>query len=788
MNLFRISPPSLAPLLGFALLLCSPILCRADKPRPTGPDAEKRFPPLRLPPDFKATLFACDPFIEYPSAIAQGPRAGSLYVAVDYMTGLGTQVERRDEIRLLEDTDGDGYADKSTLYASGFGSIQGLTSHDGAVYVMHAPNLTVLRGNDRDGGADDRRDLFTGLGLVPEVDTVRLHNANGLMMGYDGWLYLALGDHGCDVKRPEGDRLVLNGGGILRCRADGRDLHVFSTGLRNIYDVALNADLDVFVRDNENDGGDYKIRVCHSFFGADHGYPYLYYEWPDEALPPLADLGLGSSAGGVCYLERQFPSEYQGNLFFCEWGRAVVRYASRPAGSAFGPLTQIDFAAGSDNDPYGFKPTDLVVDRDGALFVADWCDGQRPRRGRGRIYRITSSRAADKDAPMAPPNDAQKPEKETSVADLLAELDSESFSQRMDAQTALEKRNCEHVFAALHGAFTQRRLSPRARRHAVWIIARTADATAQDELFRIAANDAEAAVQVQAIRALADLGDPVLAQHRLDAAPGDAEFAARLGHLADGKDPRVLREVVVALARLRWPDAPKWLRQHLPSEPDAALAHAAMQALRRSGNWPSVADLLDLPSDRPLRAIALRAVADQFDPDLVDGLVDRLRPEAEPARLQQYADLLSRVWQKPGTWIYWGFRPGPRPPGTVAWERTAKIEESLRGVLAADDVAVRLAVLRRMQRERIPVPLESLLAWLQDERDTGAVAAILTSLGEHSPESVRAALAEVAADRRHAISNRLSALALLSQKLDDAAQQSLLAVSRGMEDGPVLAE
>jgi putative membrane-bound dehydrogenase-like protein len=803
---------SIAPFLAFAALLCLPSLGRADEPRPTGPEAEKRFPPLRLPQGFRATLFACDPLIEYPSAIAQGPRTGSLYVAVDYMTGLGTQVERRDDIRLLEDTDGDGYADRSTLYATGFGSIQGLTFHDGAVYVMHAPKLTLLRDNDGDGrvaggadeksegGADERRDLFTGLGLAPEVDTVRLHNANGLVMGYDGWLYLALGDHGCDVVRPEGDRLVLNGGGILRCRADGRDLHVFSTGLRNIYDVALDADLNVFVRDNENDGGDYKIRVCHSFFGADHGYPYLYYERPDEALAPLADLGLGSSAGGICYLERQFPEEYHGNLFFCEWGRAVVRYAPRTMVSGFSPVTQTDFAAGADDDPYGFKPTDLVVDRDGALFVSDWGDGQRPRRGRGRIYRITASEAADGNSPAEKPDDAQGKPKDRSLDELTAQLDSESFSQRIEAQSALEKRDSRQVLAALQDALKQRTLGPRARAHSVWIVARAGDRSAQDLLFDVAAEDVDSAVRIQAIRALADLGDPALAQHRLDAGPGDGEFAARLASLPDGKDPRILREVVVALARLRWHETPKWLQQHLPSEPDAALAHAAMQSLRRCGNWTAVADLLDLPSDRsaggstssvrdrPIRAIALRAAADQFDADLVDEIVARVRRESDPTRLQQYADLLTRVWQKPGPWVYWGFRPGARPPGTVAWERTAKIEEALRGVLAKEDAAVRLAVLRRMQREKIPVPLAPLLTWLREERDAGTVAVILASLGEHPPESARAALAEAAADRRHAVSNRLAALALLSQKFDEDAQERLLHVAGGMEEGPVLAE
>ena len=67
-----------------------------------------------MPPGFKATLFACDPLIEYPSAISAGPRPGAIFVAVDYMTGLGTEIIRRSEVRLVEDTDGDGYADKAT--------------------------------------------------------------------------------------------------------------------------------------------------------------------------------------------------------------------------------------------------------------------------------------------------------------------------------------------------------------------------------------------------------------------------------------------------------------------------------------------------------------------------------------------------------------------------------------------------------------------------------------------------------------------------------------------------
>src|ERR1700676_1465205 len=137
---------------SFALVLAC--LCLAGpKPPRTGPATEKRFPPLQLPAGFKATLFACDPLIEYPSAIAPGPRPNSLFVAVDYMTGLGTEIVRRDEIRLIEDTDGDGYADKATVSASGFNSIQGLAYHERTVFVMHAPFLTALRDTDGDGKA-----------------------------------------------------------------------------------------------------------------------------------------------------------------------------------------------------------------------------------------------------------------------------------------------------------------------------------------------------------------------------------------------------------------------------------------------------------------------------------------------------------------------------------------------------------------------------------------------------------------------------------------------------------
>jgi putative membrane-bound dehydrogenase-like protein len=749
-----------------------------DEPPRVGPGSEARFPPLKVPPGFKATLFACDPMVEYPSAVAAGPRAGAVFVAADFVSGLGAQIVRRDEVRLVEDADGDGYADRASVYAGGFNSVQGLAFHDGTLFVMHAPFLSALRDRDGDGVAEDRRDLLTGLGLPPEKNPSRLHCANGVVVGHDGWLYLALGDNGCDVPRPDGDRLVYRGGGILRCRPDGRDLHVFATGLRNVYDVALDEDLDVVVRDNENDGGDYLIRVAHSFFGADHGYPYLYAERPDEALPPLAVLGRGSSAGGLCYLEAGFPPEYRGDLFFCEWGRAVVRYRPRRAGSTFAPLRQFEFASGGDNDPYGFKPTDLVAQRDGSLIVADWADGQQPKRGRGRLYRI----AAEGPAQRPTGHDGPSPD---GIPGDLARLDSESYAERVDAQLALERRGGA-ALQAVRDAVRRGRLGVRGRLHAVWVMAHLGGPGAIDELLGLVRSEADPRVQAQAVRAVADLADPVLAGHRLAGGPGDAGLAAKLAALAGGRDPRVLREVTVAVGRLRWPGTPDWLRGTI-GQPDPALAHAAVQAMRRSANWPAVLALLDGPDADPVRTLALRALADRTETEVVDGLIARLSTEGDAGRRRQYAGALVRVYKKPGPWVYWGYRPAPRPANTVAWERTEAVAGALDGALADPDEAVRLAALRRMLREGVPTRLSTLDRWLHGRPGPESVAAILDALRAHAPAARRDTLAAVIADRAHAPGDRLAALALWPGADGDTGEARLFELAGSLEGGPVLA-
>lgn len=763
--------------------LCDAVAFAEDRPA-TGPETERRFPRLTVPEGFRATLFACDPLVEYPSVIALGPESGTLFVAYDYMTGLGVDIVRRDEIRIVRDTNHDGYADESKLYAEGFNSIQGLAYHTGTVYVMHAPLLTSLKDTDGDGVADERRDLLQGLGLPPEENSNRLHSANGVVVAHDGWLYLALGDRGCDVVRPEGDRLVFRSGGILRCRPDGRDLHVFSRGLRNIYDIALDDELNVFVRDNENDGGDYMIRVCHCFHGSDHGYPYLYQERPDEARLPLADLGRGSSAGGTAYLETAFPPEYRASLFFCEWGRAVVRYRKKESHSSFAPMQEVDFAAGAADDPYGFKPTDLVVDRDGSLLVSDWGDGQRPKRGRGRIYRITFEGAP----PAAATGETFSAT--STLAALIKALDSPSHHVRIAAQDQIERRG-EQALEAVRQALPANEIGKAGRLHAVWIVAHLGGDGAIKELLRLAENDGDQSVRAQAVRAIADVTDPVFVRHRLEAGRGDEDLCRRLASLWEGADARLRLEVLVALGRLRWSAVPTWYRQYAATS-DQALSHAAMQLLRRAENWPAVLELLDVgpssaDSKPDYRTIALRALADQADETVVDGLLAGLKHESVPQHRREYLDLLTRVYQKPAAWTYWGFRPAPRPANSLAWKRTESIAMALDGALRDPDIGVRSALVRRTLREAIPVRLEQLTRWLKEDASADGVAAILAAFAARPAAEVRPSLFEIVKSVSHADQNRLAALTMLIRDLDAAGKAQLRQTADTLDEGPVLA-
>jgi HEAT repeat protein len=175
-----------------------------------------------------------------------------------------------------------------------------------------------------------------------------------------------------------------------------------------------------------------------------------------------------------------------------------------------------------------------------------------------------------------------------------------------------------------------------------------------DELLPLATADPDPTVRAQAIRAIADVADPILVHDALDAGRGDQELAARLARLAHtDPDGRVQLEVLIALRRLKWSGAPQWLAAMNPRQ-EPAWEHAAMQLLRGCDNWPAVLSLLDQDGDpgspHTLRPLVLRSLAEQAVPAVVDGLIQRLAHESNADERRKLADLLTRVHRRSGPW------------------------------------------------------------------------------------------------------------------------------------------
>src|SRR5689334_21694033 len=149
-------------------------------------ESQKKFV---VPPGFEVRLFAAEPEVVNPVAMTWDER-GRLWVLELYEYPLGAKPgeKPRDRIKILEDTDADGRADKVTVFADGLNLATGLQLGNGGVYVGQAPEFLFLEDTDGDGKADRRTVLKSGFGLQDRHELL-----NGFTWGPDGWLYMTHG-------------------------------------------------------------------------------------------------------------------------------------------------------------------------------------------------------------------------------------------------------------------------------------------------------------------------------------------------------------------------------------------------------------------------------------------------------------------------------------------------------------------------------------------------------------------------------------------------------------------
>ena len=401
-----------------------------------------------VPEGLEVTVWATTPDLFNPTNIDFDER-GRLYVAegVNYREKLGRRPEG-DRIVVLEDSDGDGRADRSSTFVQEpfLVSPLGVAAIDGKVVVSQPPELLVYHDADRDGRFDaarERREVLLSGFSGRNHD----HSLHSVTVGPDGLWTFNFGNCGAEFTsrdgkvfrmgspymtqsaagKPSADGRTWVGGAAIRMHPDGTGVRVVGHNFRNSYEQAMTSFGDVFQSDNDDFPA---CRVTYLLEGANLGFasadglrtweadrrPGLAVDlatWrqEDPGVLPAGDLyGGGSPTGVVFYENGALGERWRGLLLACEAGKNVVfGYFPKPDGAGF-RLERFDFLtsnkerrwAGSDflggratgETPTLFRPSDIAVGPDGALYVADWFDpgvgghGTRDNRKAGTIYRI----------------------------------------------------------------------------------------------------------------------------------------------------------------------------------------------------------------------------------------------------------------------------------------------------------------------------------------------------------------------------------------------------------------
>jgi putative membrane-bound dehydrogenase-like protein len=532
----------------FAIHSKMPHAAKARVPRPGPVEPAVAAETLNVADGLEASLFAGEPLLSSPSDIDVDAK-GRVWVCevMNYRGKANTRAEG-DRILVLEDTDGDGSADKQTVFHQGrdVDSALGICvigeGPGRKVIVSCAPNVFVFHDDDGDLKADRKEVLFSHTGVAQHD-----HSVHAFTVGPDGRWYFNFGNTGKAVHdrdgKPVTDRFgnVVNDSGkpyrqgmVFRCKPDGTDLEVLGHNFRNNYEVAVDSFGGLWQSDNDDDGNR-GVRINFVMEYGNYGYvdertgagwqaprtniepdsPQRHWHLNDPGVVPnLLQTGGGSPTGICVYEGSLLPPRFHGSLIHCDAGPNVVRaYHVGPSGSGYRAESEVVIDGAADR---WFRPSDVCVAPDGSLIVADWYDPGVGGHGmgdtkKGRLYRV---------APVGskwsvPAQDL------TTVAGAVAALASPNVCTRA---TALERLAKDPAAAgpALAAAF-EAASDPRVRARLAWAAGMLPGQA--DAWIAKLAGDKDENLRVLSIRMTRRVQGDVLA--RVEAAADDPSAAVR---------------------------------------------------------------------------------------------------------------------------------------------------------------------------------------------------------------------------------------------------------------------
>lgn len=569
----------------------------------------------------------------------------------------GTFTKSDDKIHFLQDTDGDGVADKTSIFAENFnGKLDGIAAgvlyHEGKLFLTNIPNLWLLEDKDGDGDADlqtegERISMSYGYGVRW---TFVGHDMHGLIKGPDGRIYWSIGDRGFNVKTKEGNQLYDPGtGGVFRMWPDGSGLEVFHRGLRNPQELAFDNYGNLFTGENNSDGGDL-ARFVFVAEGGETGWSQDVQSLKDRGpwnrekmwaprigkgdpsqpmwiIPPIINVGRGPS--GIAHypgVGDVFPKN--GSFLLCDYPAGVRHVHLEPEGAYFRAIED------SGLEVEGTTITDVAWGYDGRIYYSDWGGGWSVNPN-GTIKTLANEAAHKEQAELIKQvqdlfaNGFDKISDED-LASLLGHADQRV---RLNAHWELARRPAASSLLAMvvskgnfpedrrEGALRDIQASEFHRLHALWALgiqARKNPAVVKDMLPGL--KDTSEQVRAQAASVLGDLG-------------GQGLSSALLGSLSD--ESAVVRyQAAIALGKVGNADHIEPLLELLArnDNADPSLIHAASYALSLIGDAEVIHAQAQTrgPAERLGAVLALRRLN---SPQLVDYLRDQeLIVSAEAAR------------------------------------------------------------------------------------------------------------------------------------------------------------